>query len=89
MGLFGWPFEEAYFEGWSFVIEYFVLQMLVFWLLEAFCISQFGNTPGKALMRIRVRNAIGRRLAFSASLKRTGMSILAGMGLLVCHWSTC
>ncbi|KCZ51093.1 RDD family protein [Hyphomonas pacifica] len=89
MGLFGWPFEEAYFEGWSFVIGYFVLQMLVFWLLEAFCISQFGNTPGKALMRIRVRNAIGRRLAFSASLKRTGMSILAGMGLLVCHWSTC
>ena len=81
VGLFGWPYEDAYFEGWGFVIGYFVFQLLVFLLLEAFCISQFRNTPGKALMGIRVRSAIGGRLPFSTSLKRTGMSMLAGMGL--------
>ena len=71
--------DDAFFDGLSFMIAFIVGHTLVFMLLEAFCISVFGNTPGKALMGIRIRNAIGHKLSLWTSLKRSVAS--TGLGL--------
>ncbi len=56
--LLAWPMDEAFFDGYIFVGVFLVLHALTFTVLEAFCVSQLGNTPGKALMGIRIRNII-------------------------------
>ena len=79
--LLGWPLDESIFDGYIFVGVFLVFHALVFTVLEAFCISQMGNTPGKALMGIKIRNIIGSRLSFRSSLKRSTMAMFAGMAL--------
>ena len=79
--LLAWPVDETIFDGYIFVGVFLVFHALTFTVLEAFCVSQFGNTPGKALMGIRIRNIIGSRLSFRSSLKRSALAMLAGMGL--------
>ena len=79
--LLGWPVDESIFDGYIFVGVFLVFHALVFTVLEAFCVSQMGNTPGKALMGIKIRNIIGSRLSFRSSLKRSTMAMFAGMAL--------
>ena len=79
--LLAWPVDETIFDGYIFVGVFLMFHALTFTVLEAFCVSQFGNTPGKALMGIRIRNIIGSRLSFRSSLKRSALAMLAGMGL--------
>jgi len=79
--LLAWPVDETIFDGYIFVGVFLMFHALTFTALEAFCISQFGTTPGKALMGIRIRNIIGSRLSFRSSLKRSALAMLAGMGL--------
>ncbi|MEH6742100.1 RDD family protein [Hyphomonas sp.] len=79
--LLAWPVDETIFDGYILVGVFLMFHALTFTVLEAFCVSQFGNTPGKALMGIRIRNIIGSRLSFRSSLKRSALAMLAGMGL--------
>ena len=45
--LLAWPMDEAFFDGYIFVGVFLVLHALTFTVLEAFCVSQLGNTPGR------------------------------------------
>ena len=77
----GGYFDETVFEGFGFMVVAFVIHIALFILLEAFCISVFGNTPGKALMGIRVAYEYGGKLPFPASLKRSFIAATVGLGL--------
>jgi uncharacterized RDD family membrane protein YckC len=79
--ILAWPVDEAIFDGYIFAGVFIGFHALTFTVLEAFCISKFGSTPGKALMGIRIRNIIGSRLSYRSSLKRSALAMLAGMGL--------
>lgn len=50
-------------------------------LVEAGMFSAFGTTPGKALMKVRVRRADGARLSFSDALRRSLTVWVKGEGL--------
>lgn len=48
-----------------------VLAVPLFWIpIEAFLLSRYGTTPGKALFRMRVHNEISTNLSFKDALKR-------------------
>jgi len=55
------------------------LFFLVF--VEAFLISTFGRTPGKWLLRIKLRTSNGQRLSFPQALKRSFRVWYRGLGL--------
>jgi|GEM_PF-3584823 len=52
-------------------------------LMEAFCLSKFGTTLGKWLLKVQVRNADGSYLSFKQACVR-GLKIwFRGMGLFI------
>lgn len=58
-----------------------LLFAVLFLLVEAFCLSRFGTTPGKALYGISVRSLEGRRLTFKRALWRAFAVLVRGQGL--------
>lgn len=68
--------------------SYYTPSSPAFWLpmvvLEAFCLSRFGTTPGKLLMRIRLASLIGMpRISFGRALLRSALVFFLGMGLMM------
>jgi uncharacterized RDD family membrane protein YckC len=62
----------------------FVLTLwgLVVWMpIESFFISRFGATPGKALLRTRVRRADGRLPEYGTALSRSARVWFFGLGV--------
>lgn len=57
--------------------------VVLFLLIEAFCISRFGTTPGKALYGISLRTAEGRRLPFRLAFWRAFAVLVRGQGLWI------
>jgi len=49
-------------------------------LMESFLLATFGITPGKALLRTRVRRANGERLGYLEALRRTILVAIVGLG---------
>ena len=55
--------------------------LLFFWCLcEALCLSTWGTTPGKSLMRVTVRNADGSKLNVRSALSRSVDVWIRGLG---------
>jgi len=48
---------------------------------EAYCLSRYGATPGKALLRVQVRTLTGRLPSFGQALKRSIIVYVKGVGL--------
>jgi len=61
------------------VVGFFVMQMWVF--QESILLSTLGTTPGKWLLRTRVRDANGNKLSLSSALGRSFSVWLKGCGL--------
>jgi uncharacterized RDD family membrane protein YckC len=51
--------------------------------LESFCIGLWGRTPGKALMGLRVVGADGERVGVLRALRRLGLIVVFGYGLVI------
>jgi uncharacterized RDD family membrane protein YckC len=49
--------------------------------IEAILLATWGTTPGKALLRVSVRNSYGRKLSFSQALLRSMLVFVKGDGL--------
>jgi len=54
---------------------------LLYTPLEAWCLSHFGTTPGKALLHIRVRNDKDEFPSFQQALRRSLLIYIKGLGL--------
>ena len=65
--------------GWSFLVS--SVWPLLFVPLEAWCLSRYGTTPGKALLQIQVRNHEGGLPSFQQALTRSLLVYLKGLGL--------
>ena len=52
-------------------------------LLEAVSIALWGTTPGKALLRVRLRRRDGGRLTFRGSVERAFRVFVVGEGMLL------
>jgi hypothetical protein len=52
-------------------------------LMEAFCLSTFGTTLGKWLLKVHIRNADGSRLSFKQGCVRGCKIWFRGMGLFI------
>jgi len=50
-------------------------------LLDALCMARFGQTPGKALLGIRLTNSDGTRLNFAKAIRRDLSLFVRGLGL--------
>ncbi len=74
---FGFPF------GFNERIEVInIIFLIPFFVIEAFLLSRFGLTPGKAILGLRVRPLAGMTpLNFNRALFRSGASWLFGMAL--------
>ncbi|NGX56992.1 MAG: hypothetical protein K1060chlam5_01248 [Candidatus Anoxychlamydiales bacterium] len=61
------PFLNNIFESSEFIPIQFAL-----WIpIEAVCLSYFGYTPGKLLLKIKVRDLYNHKLRFKSSIKRS------------------
>ncbi|MEW6642503.1 MAG: RDD family protein [Pseudomonadota bacterium] len=58
-----------------------LLVAVFFLLIEAFCLSRFGTTPGKALYGISVRTKEGKRLSFKLAFWRAFAVFVRGQAL--------
>jgi hypothetical protein len=58
-----------------------VLMFLVYVPVEAWMLSKFGTTPGRALLRVQVRRLDGGLPLFSQALRRSFQVFIFGMGL--------
>jgi uncharacterized RDD family membrane protein YckC len=66
-------------EGfWAYILGSFVLLALI--PVESWCLSRWGMTPGKWILRIRVVHADNRLLTFPEAAKRNLKVIITGMG---------
>jgi uncharacterized RDD family membrane protein YckC len=54
-----------------------------FMIAEAVCLSNFGTTPGKALLALSVRTLSGERLSFRQAFTRTARVFVYGKGLYI------
>jgi uncharacterized RDD family membrane protein YckC len=59
-----------------------VILTFIFVFVEPVMLSSWGTTPGKALLRIRLRRYDGEKLTFSEALNRAFQVWLKGLGLL-------
>ena len=59
----------------------FVINLLLWVLIEPMILSIFGNTVGKALMNTKIKSQNGDSIHFHTAFKRSFLVILAGMGL--------
>ncbi|HWE47968.1 MAG TPA: RDD family protein [Caulobacteraceae bacterium] len=66
--------------GWAAAIG-IPTTFLIGGALEAFCLSAFGATPGKALMGVRVREADRSKLTFLRAFRRWFSVLMTGRGL--------
>lgn len=57
------------------------LLLFIWCFVEPICLSTWGATPGKALLRITVRNADGSMLSYSTALSRSFDVWLRGLGI--------
>lgn len=56
--------------------------MLLLWVpVEAALLAGFGTTPGKAMLRLRVRHRDGGSLTYAEALERSGRVWMAGLAL--------
>ena len=66
---------------WRGKIIVLVVLVALMALLEATLLATWGSTPGKALLRVTVRNSNGKRLDFGIALKRFLRVLMFGYGL--------
>ena len=57
------------------------LQFLVWVPIEAVLLSKWGYTPGKFLLRTKVRSSFGKKIDFSKALRRSFSVWVKGIGL--------
>lgn len=76
----------------ALVSPWFLITYLLPWvLLEAIAIHQYGTTPGKWLLGIRVELAVSGPLPLGTAVRRTFRVFVLGMGMnmwifpLICH----
>src|SRR4029079_10665387 len=55
--------------------------LLLYVPMEAWLLSRFGSTPGRALLRVQVRRLDGSLPVFSQALRRSFQVYLKGLGL--------
>jgi uncharacterized RDD family membrane protein YckC len=70
----------VYNRVWGSIVGLSVV-FLVGGVLEAFLLSVWGATPGKALMGVRVRDDHGRKLSFVTAFKRWFLVLIFGRAL--------
>lgn len=57
------------------------LALAIYPFVEALLLSWWGTTPGKALLRVRVRKNDGRKLSYAEALSRSYSVWTRGLGL--------
>ena len=68
----------------------FFLSLPLIMVVDAFCLALLGNTPGRAIVGIRVETIRHQRLPVPIALYRNGLVYLKGLGLgipLVALWT--
>lgn len=68
-------------------LNYFPLFLPIWHLMEAYMISRWGSTPGKALVGIHVTDSESNRLGFRASLRRSLGVYVLGVGCYLAGFS--
>jgi len=58
-----------------------IVTLFIYIFVEATMLSSWGTTPGKALLRVRLRRPDGRKLSFSQGLKRAFQVWVLGEGI--------
>ncbi len=84
LGLYAWLYLTETPYNLSWILSANPLLWLPMLLLEAFFISQWGRTPGKALMGITVRNfKDGGRVSFMRAFWRALIVFVLGIGMMI------
>lgn len=65
-----------------------LIPITVWMFLEAYTLSRFGTTLGKALLEIKVRNRDNSFLSYKKALKRSLKVLLCGTGFYTFSWIT-
>ncbi len=63
--------------------SFLIFHLIPLFLLEAWILSQWGTTPGKALMRLKVETGDGASLSYLKALLRTARVWFLGVGALM------
>ncbi len=58
-----------------------IVSLFIWIFIETILLSTWGTTPGKGLLRVRIRNSNGGKLTFSEALKRSFTVWIKGMGI--------
>ena len=64
-------------------IQYVPIFLTLWHLLEAYLVSRYGTTPGKALTGIRITDAEGNNLSFRPALRRSLGVYVLGVGCYI------
>jgi len=65
-----------------FHFEYIITLQFLLWVpIEAFLLSKWGYTPGKFLLKTKVKPQLGKKLDFSRSIRRSFSVWVKGIGL--------
>jgi uncharacterized RDD family membrane protein YckC len=79
------PDEKLVFSGGNeaqiIAIAFGCVTLMLFAPLEAWCISRYGTTPGKALLRIQVRRQDGGLPSFHQTMRRSLLVYIKGVAL--------
>lgn len=70
---------RTYHDGGPYALGFLIVPFII--IMEALVMATFGNTPAKTILRIKVSDAAGKNLSFTAALKRGFYIYTAGLFL--------